>query len=60
MDGILDNNPDIKPSLYCRYVDDIFIVAETTNKILQLKTMFETASVLKFTHEIGTGTAINF
>ena len=57
--SILDNNPDIKPSLDGWYGVDFFIVTETIDKLLQLKIMFETASVQKFTHEIVTGKAIN-
>ena len=40
-----------KPILYCRYIDDIFLIVSDQNHILELKQSFESRSVLKFTIE---------
>ena len=43
--------PWLKPNLYVRYVDNIFVVIEDVNVIEQTKQAFEFQSVLSFTHE---------
>ena len=43
------NNDNIK--LYCRYVDDCFLVIKNQDEIIKLKNKFENNSVLKFTFE---------
>ena len=58
--NILDNNPTIKPTTYCRYVDDIFVITKDTESLLILKPEFERNSVLKFTHEPNNNNKINF
>ena len=58
--NILDNNPIIKPTTYCRYVDNIFVITKDTESLLVLKTEFERNSVLKFTHEPNINNKINF
>ena len=45
--NILDNNPHLKPSLYCRYVDDIFIVVDSLEQLMLLKQTFNNSSVLQ-------------
>ena len=40
-----------KPILYCRYIDDIFLLVTNQNHIIELKQSFESKSVLKFTIE---------
>ena len=50
----------IKPSIYTRYVDDIFVVVENENKLLELKSKLEETSILKFTCEISTNNYIPF
>ena len=47
-----DLNPDTKPTVYCRYVDDIFVVVSNLGQIYHLKTKFENSSGLNFTHEM--------
>ena len=42
--------PSMKPTTYCRYVNDIFVIAENFSKIMRLKEIFEKNSVLKFTY----------
>ena len=57
---VFEENPAIKPSVYCRYVDDTFIVVDSIDSIIQIKNQFQSHSVLKFTHEIGIGNKLNF
>ena len=47
------SNIDIKPSMFCRYVDDIYVVIQMKNIYTHLKNQFEENSVLNFTHEIN-------
>ena len=49
---VFESNPDLKPIMYVRYVDDCFIVVDHVNSILKLKSKFEQESVLKFTYEL--------
>ena len=48
-----------KPSLYARYVDDIFVVTTKTN-LLKLKDLMESNSKLRFTYEEPIGTTLPF
>jgi hypothetical protein len=52
----LENNileeSNYKPLIYCRYVDDIFVVVDHEDQLLQIKNEFEKNSVLEFTYEI--------
>ena len=50
--SIFNNNPRTKPTIYCRYVDDCFIIIDNSDSLLQLKEQFK-SSDLKFTYEIG-------
>lgn len=58
--NILDNNPEQKPSIYCRYIDNCFMVTKSVETLIPLKDIFERHPVLHFTHEIYTGQSINF
>jgi hypothetical protein len=55
---LLDNQ--IKPALYCRYVDDIFVVVRDINHMTELRAAFELNSVLKFTYEFGQNRTLPF
>ena len=45
-------DPTLKPPIYCRYVDDILLVADNFEQVRKLKNAFKDKSVLKFTYEI--------
>ena len=44
--------PETMPTIYARYVDDIFVVCESEENILAFREELERNSVLKFTHEL--------
>jgi len=54
------NDHAIKPLTYCRYVDDIYIVARDIEHIKQLQLRLQNNSVLSFTYEIGVGNKLPF
>ena len=41
-----------KPAVYCRYVNDCFLMIRNISQIEAMKDLFEEPSVLKFTYEI--------
>ena len=49
---VFSRHPNLKPNIYARYVDDIFISADTMDHINKLITVFKANSCLNFTHEI--------
>ena len=51
--NMLNKNPDLKPAIYCRYVDDIFVVTRDQPHLDDLKRNLENSSVLTFTSEIS-------
>ena len=51
LENSIFTNPTSKPSIYARYVDDIFIQINSLEQLDLLKTQFENNSVLKFTYE---------
>ena len=50
----------IKPNLYARYVDDIFIQIQSVDHLEQLKQKFQDNSVLKFTFETSISYKLTF
>ena len=54
------NSSNVKPHIYARYVDDIFIQVENDKQISDLKLEFEKRSVLKFTIEKNVQNKIPF
>ena len=62
--GHLENqifkNPNLKPNIYARYVDDIFIQITDENQLINLKNLFEENSVLKFTYELNVNSKLPF
>ena len=57
---IFDNSHNLKPTIYCSYVDDCFKVIDNIDSLIALKRTFEANFLLQFTHEIGTRDNINF
>ncbi|XP_076030410.1 uncharacterized protein LOC143018709 [Oratosquilla oratoria] len=49
---IFTQHHELKPSIYTRYVDDIFISADTENSVSHIIEMFKKNSSLNYTHEI--------
>ena len=49
---VFKNDPSLKPPVYCRYMDNIFLVLNGFHQLTKLKDEFEKNSVLKFTFEI--------
>ncbi|XP_069167407.1 uncharacterized protein [Procambarus clarkii] len=50
----------LKPSIYCRYVDDIFLQVPDIEHLLRLKDTFERSPVLRFTYEVESGGRLPF
>ena len=46
--------------MYKRYVDDVYVEVENVDALRQLKSAFESASVLKFTTEVGLNNKLPF
>ena len=57
---IFEDSPDLKPAVYCRYVDDCFIITENPENISTLILVFKQDSVLNFTYEVGENQQLNF
>ena len=53
-------NPDNKPHIYARYVDDIFLQVENEAELMKLKELFESHSVLDFTYELSVNEKLPF
>ena len=49
---VFTQHPNLKPALYTRYVDDIFLDIPSEDDVLRLAQTFKQNSVLNFTHEI--------
>ena len=53
-------NVDIRPALYCRYVDDILVEVQDLAMLNKLKSRLEEVSGLNFTVEEAESNRINF
>ena len=49
-----------KPSIYVRYVDDIFLQIRNETELKNLRKIFEENSVLKFTYELNVNSKLPF
>ena len=54
------NQLDTKPALYCRYIDDVLIDIQDSDKLTHLKNKLEETSGLKFTSEKSLSHKLNF
>ena len=54
------SNTDNKPTIYARYVDDIFLQIQSIEELQNLKAKFENNSVLKFTFELNENNKLPF
>jgi hypothetical protein len=50
----------IKPDLYCRYVDDIFVIVLNEDHMMELLAASERTYVLTFTYEFGQNPTLPF
>ena len=57
---IFRDRPELKPKVYCRYIDDCFLLLENTDQLHPLIQAFKSNSVLNFTYELGTERKLNF
>ena len=48
---VFGENQNLLPSMYARYVDDVFMVVQNWEQVETIKSNFEEHSELKFTHE---------
>ena len=54
------SDPSLKPSLYARFIDDIFVMVRDENHMEALKEAFSNNSVLRFTHEMSVSNKLPF
>lgn len=49
---IFSQHPELKPPIYARYIDDVFINTSNEEEVLKLLQAFKSNSLLNFTHEM--------
>ena len=57
---LLDNEPSLKPAIYCRYIDDCFLIVNSDIKLNNLVDELHHRSAFNFTTEVGQNRKINF
>ena len=57
---VSESDPTLKPTIYCRYVDDCFLVVETQHQLDRLVDAFQSNSVLNFTIEKSSNHTFHF
>ena len=57
---LFSDKPFLKPPIYIRYVDDIFLLVRNDQELVSLKNEFEQKSVLNFTYEINQDNQLPF
>ena len=57
---VLGENEELRPKIYCRYVDDIYVVTQDFDKLLALQQKLIDKSVLNFTREISIDNKLPF
>ena len=60
LENSIFTNSELKPSIYARYVDDVFIQIQSVEQLQNIKAKFETNSVLKFTYELNINNRLSF
>ena len=58
--SIFDAEPDLKPVIYCRYIDDIYILKQSEYELPKLVDTLLRNSVLQFMSEQGHNHQLNF
>ena len=56
----VQEDESIRPTTYCRYVDDIYVVVSDERHLQALRHAMESNSVLKFTYELSVNNKIPF
>ena len=54
------SNPQNKPHIYARYIDDVLVQIANETELINLKSIFENNSVLKFTYELNVNQKLPF
>ena len=57
---IFESQPNLKPTIYCRYVDDIFVLSKDIDQVLKLRNALINNSILNFTYELEKSKKLNF
>ena len=57
---IFQNQNNTKPSIYARYVDDIFVQVNSEAELINLRNLFQSNSVLNFTYELNVNKKLPF
>ena len=60
LERLLFSKPHIKPSIYGRYVDDIFVQVNDLDELVALKHYFQENSILNFTYELNVDNKLPF
>ena len=58
--AVFAEQPDLKPLVYCRYIDDSFLLLSNEDELPRIISAFRANSSLNFTYEIGQNNRINF
>ena len=57
---IFESTPNLKPTIYYRYVDDIFALSKDLDQVFKLRHSLISNSVLNFTYELEKSQEIKF
>ena len=49
---IFESQPNFKPTIYVRYVDDIFVLTKDLDQVFKIRYSFTSNSALNFTYEL--------
>ena len=51
-DKIFESTPNLRPTIHCRYVDDIFVLTKDLDQVFELRHSLISNSILNFTYEL--------